>query len=523
MGFDRRIVFGSVPAAAVAGGLVTVLVLGGARSAPVSAQTTAQMTADQRNTAESLEGAFMKVSDTVGPATVYIRTKMDTPTTSRGGGNGPMILPFGDDSPFGDLFGPGSPFGNRRGGSGASPSLPRVVQSSGSGVIVRPDGYVLTNDHVVEGARNDEVSVTMADGTVYDHCKVYRDYRSDLAVVKINAKKPLPYVSFADSSKLHVGQWAVAIGAPYGEQNSMTAGIVSALNRKTAIGSGSDVRYYPSLIQTDASINPGNSGGPLLNIDGQLIGVNVAIESPSGTSAGIGFAIPSNSAKAIMEQLITKGTVTRAELGIAPEDIPVGLRAALGTDQGAYVRQVMGGTPADKAGIQPGDVITHIGDKPVTSEVTLRDTVASTMPNTTVPITLLRDGKTLTVNARLDELDKKVAAAAPSAPSRRPASDLGIDARTLTPDIVNASQVPFPTSSKGVLVAAVAPGSAASDGDLSQGDVITAVNGAPVTAAAALNAVIAKAKSGDVLTFTVLRYDQSRSVWDRAVANVTVP
>jgi len=517
MVFDRRFALGSLSAATVAGTMIATLAVGAAMPpTPAFAQSSRpQMTPDQRNTAEYLEGAFEKIADTVSPATVFITAKVDAPA-------GNAMMPFGGDdgSPFGQLFGPSSPFGRRNG-----PSTPRrTMQSSGSGVIVRPDGYVLTNDHVVEGARNGEVTVQLADGTTYDHCKVFRDQRSDLAVVKITASKPLPYVSFGDSSRLRVGQWAVAIGAPFGEANSMTAGIVSALNRKTTIGQGEDARYYPTLIQTDASINPGNSGGPLLNINGQLIGINVAIESPSGTSAGIGFAIPADTAKAIMEQLISSGKVVRGSLGIVPDDIPVGLRQKLGTDKGAYVRMVPADGPADKAGIQPGDVITRIGDKTVTNEVTLRDAIAVSPPGTKVPITLLRDGKSVTVTATLDSLDKQVASASPTGNTAgKPANDLGFDPRTLTPEMASSSQIPLDPSTKGVVVMNVAPGSPASEAGLQVGNVITAVNGTPVTTVATMNTAIQRVKSGDPLTLTVLIYDNNSSKWDRAVINIVVP
>jgi len=234
MGFKRTFATGAVPAVAVVAGLSATLVCGAKVSLAQNASGPGPVKAVPTATAESLEDSFMRISDKVGPATVFITAKMDAPS------NGPaMQFNFGgdgdDSSPFGDLFGQGSPF-PRRGGTPVPQN--RTVTSSGSGVIVRPDGYILTNDHVVEGAKNGEVSVTLADGTTYNHCKVFRDRISDLAVVKVNVSKSLPYVSFADSSSLHVGQWAVAIGAPFGEENSMTAGIVSALNPRPSSGGG---------------------------------------------------------------------------------------------------------------------------------------------------------------------------------------------------------------------------------------------------------------------------------------------
>ncbi len=512
MGFDRRFALGAVPAAAVAGGLVTTILFGGATSTPVSAQSGVKMTAEQRDTATSIQGAFMKVADTISPATVYITVKSESAARSA------SASPFGQDgrdgSPFGDLFGPDGPLNRAPQG--------RSRTSSGSGVIVRQDGYILTNDHVVAGAKNNQVLVQLSDGTEYMG-KIFRDQRSDLAVVKINAPKPLPFVKFADSSKLRVGQWAIAIGSPFGEQNTMTTGIVSALNRKSAIGNGDDARYYPELIQTDASINPGNSGGPLLDIDGQLIGVNVAIESPSGVSSGIGFAIPANTAQAIMTQLINNGKVVRASLGLVPQDISPKLRSKFGTDKGAYVSQVVGDSPADKADIKAGDVVTRFNDQEITNEVTLRNAISSSAPGSTARITVLREGgKTATVTATLTALEETRAATPTPVPTRRPANNsLGFETRPLTAEIL--STLSLKPSTKGVLVFSVVPGSAASDAGLRSGMVITGVNGTPVVTASALNSATATVKSGDIVTLNVVVGDETGGKPSQAVVNVTTP
>jgi serine protease Do len=470
------------------------------------------MTAEQRDTATSIQGAFMKVADTISPATVYITVKSEAAARSA------SVSPFGPDgdgSPFGELFGPDGPL-NR------APRA-RTRTSSGSGVIVRQDGYILTNDHVVAGAKNDTVLVQLSDGTEYMG-KIFRDQRSDLAVVKINAPKPLPFVKFADSSKLRVGQWAIAIGSPFGEQNTMTTGIVSALNRKSAIGNGDDARYYPELIQTDASINPGNSGGPLLDIDGQLIGVNVAIESPSGVSSGIGFAIPANTAQAVMTQLINNGKVVRASLGLVPQDISPKLRSKFGTDKGAYVSQVVGDSPADKANIKAGDVVTRFNDKEITNEVTLRNAISTSAPGSTARITVLREGgKTATVTATLTALDDPKAAAPTPVPARRPAANnaLGFETRPVTAEIL--STLGLSPSTKGLVVSSVVPGSPAAEAGLSSRMVITGVNGAPVTTVAALNSATTTVKSGDIVTLNVLVGGETGSKPSQAVVNVTAP
>nr|CAA9289163.1 HtrA protease/chaperone protein [uncultured Armatimonadetes bacterium] len=501
MGYDRRVI-GAVPVAALAGALGATLLLGG-RQPSVTAQDTPRLTQEQRATATSLEGAFMRIADSVRPASVYITSRTAEPVRPGGNFDGGE-----EDSPFGDLF----PF---RG----LPRGPRQGRASGSGIIVRPDGYILTNDHVVASAPNSTVTVTLDDGREFKG-KVFRDQRSDLAVVKIDAGKPLPFVRMTDSNSVRVGQWAVAIGSPFGQQNTMTAGIVSALHRKSNIGSGSEGRYYPNLIQTDASINPGNSGGPLLNINGELIGINVAIYSPTGASAGIGYAIPANTAKTVMEQLITRGRVVRGYLGLAPEDIPAGLRARLGTDKGAYVRQVSADTPAQKAGIRAGDVITRFGNKVVTNEVDLRDAISATAPGTRVTATLLRGGQSRSVDVTVGSLpDERVAAATPVEP--RPAGKLGMDVQPLTADA--AEEMKLGAGVKGVVVGRVNPGSPASEGGLQPRDVITAVNGQPVTSVEALNRAVAAAKADELVTLTILRSSGDASGPSETVVNITVP
>ncbi len=502
MNYERRML-GALPVAALAGALGATLWLGGS-SPKVTAQDNISMTQEQRVAVASLEGAFMRIADTVQPATVSIKAQIAAPTRRE------SPLPDMEGFPFEEFF--------RRGPGGGGPRS-RPGEASGSGVIVRQDGYILTNDHVVAGARDNMVRVTLNDGTTLPG-KVFRDQQSDLAVVKVDAAKPLPYVRLADSNRVRVGQWAVAIGSPFGQQNTMTAGIVSALHRKSEIGSGTDGRYYPSLIQTDASINPGNSGGPLLNINGELVGVNVAIYSPTGTSAGIGYAIPSNTAKTVMEQLITRGKVVRGSLGVVPTDILPGLRQRLGTDKGAYVKEVAPRTPAETAGIREDDVITRFNGQEITDENSLREAIGATAPGTRVSITLLRGGRTQTVAATLGSKEDSPEEAAPAAPTRRPANVLGFEPRVLNSEI--AQDLKLPAATRGVVVGSVQPGSPASEAGLSQGNVIIGVDGVPVTSAEALNRAISAAKSGDYVTLNVLRFREAGNP-SRAAINIQVP
>lgn len=499
MVYDRRLL-GAVPAAAAAGGaLGAVLLLGGAGTLPVTAQDTAALTQQQHATATSLEGAFTRINDVVQPATVSIMAR-----TRAAGEAG---VPPGGDLPF--SF-PGLP---PRGGDGGS------GRASGSGVVVRPNGYILTNDHVVAGAQDNRVKVTLNDGTEQTG-QVFRDPRSDLAIVKIDAPKPLPFVRLADSSQLRVGQWAIAIGSPFGQRGTMTAGIVSALHRKTGIGQGGERRVYPNLIQTDASINPGNSGGPLLNINGELIGVNVAIYSPSGANAGIGFAIPANTAKAVMDQLINKGRVVRGSLGVMPNDILPGLRQRLGVDKGAYIDEVTPDGPAAAAGIEPGDVVTRFDNREIVGESGLRDAIGATAPGSRIAVTLLRDQRPRTVSVVLGTLEDLPVEAGPSVPARRPIVVLGLDARPLTG--ARLGELKLDADVKGVLVGGVQPGGPADDAGLAPGSIIVAMNSTPITSVDALNRAIVTLKSGEIVTLAVLRVREAGKA-SRAVVNIMVP
>lgn len=524
---QRRLLVGAIPTAAVLGGLASFSLFGGSSSRPVQAQDAAALTTEQKVTASSLEGAFMRIADTVGPAAVSITAQIEEPVQQASVQNSPRlrVMPGvpggGNDDPFAELFGPGnSPFARPQ-------PRARQGQARGSGVIVRSnaDGttYILTNDHVVENAKNNQVRVTLADDSTYTG-QVYRDFKSDLAVVKIKANKPLPFVKLANSDALHVGQWAIAIGSPFGQQNTMTTGIVSALHRKKEIGDGDDGRLYNNLIQTDASINPGNSGGPLLNINGEMIGLNVAIFSPTGTNAGIGYAIPANTARRIVDQLIATGKVTRSALGVEPSDIASALRQKLGTASGAYINAVTPNSAAEAAGILPGDVVTKFGDTPVTDEADLRDAITSTMPGTTVPVTILREGKTQTVSATPKPADSTAAATdtTPAPAERRPARELGMELAPLPAQM--RSQLNLGENVKGVFVTGVMSGSPAADAGLTPRTVITQINNKPVTTAADLNKVASAAKPGDILVLTTERYSSeygNKPV--RGIVNIVVP
>jgi serine protease Do len=430
-----------------------------------------------------LQNAFQNVAEAVRPAVVHITSRKTISAPE-----GPMGL-------FGQL-GPE--------GSGRFQMPPRQARGNGSGFIVRADGYIMTNDHVVGGA--DQVTVTLDDGREFTG-KVIRDQRSDLALVKVEASG-LPVLSFADSNNIKVGQWAIAYGSPLGLSDTMTAGIVSALGRETEIGAREEARFYPNLIQTDASINPGNSGGPLLDIYGNVVGVNVAIASPTGTSVGIGFAIPANSAKFVMEQLITTGRVTRGFLGFAPESMNVVEKQRYGVQNGVLVMSVEEGTPAAKAGLQVEDVVTQVDGQPVDNEAALRELIARTAPGTKMTLTVRRDGKDLTLNSTVAEAPGAQVAAAPAAPAAAPRQQgkLGVGVADITPEI--ARQLNMDANAKGAVVGEVTPGSPAQEAGIRPGDILLRVNGKQINQSSDVAGAVQSLKPGDEASL-VIRRDKS--------------
>lgn len=350
---------------------------------------------------------------------------------------------------------------------GMNPRHMPKQEGVGSGIIVTTDGYILTNNHVVEQAG--EIKVSLNDGREFDGKVIGRDPKTDVAVIKIEAKD-LPAVTFADSDKIEVGDVVLAVGHPFGIGQTVTTGIISAKGRATL---GLD---YEDFIQTDAAINPGNSGGALVDIDGRLIGMNTAILSHSGGNQGIGFAVPVNLARWVMESLVNNGRVERGFLGVNIQDLTPQLAKQFKADdaKGALVAAVTAGGPAEKAGLKSGDVITTFNGKPVTDSRHLKLQVGSTMPGAAVPLIVLRDGRSVTLNVTVKELPgDKVADATPAAEKTDDALH-GVGVADL--DQAAREQLKVPSSIKGAVVTQVEEDSAAYVAGLRQGDVITEIN-----------------------------------------------
>jgi serine protease Do len=362
--------------------------------------------------------------------------------------------PFGEKNPFGDFFGPFSEENPPRGFE---------QRGVGSGFVMNRDGYILTNNHVVEDA--DQIKVKLANGKEYDGKIIGRDPKTDLALIKIKASSDLQPLNLGNSDDLKVGSWVVAVGSPFGLEQTVTAGIVSAKGR--VIGSGP----YDNFIQTDASINPGNSGGPLINMKGEVVGINTAIIA---SGQGIGFAIPINMAKEIAPQLQEKGHVTRGWLGVSIQEVTPALAKSfdLKEKKGALVAQVVSGSPAEKAGIERGDVIVEFDGKEVTDSKDLPPIVASTPVGKAVTVKLLRNGKALDRQVKVGEMEEKVEVA--KSPSHK---SLGITVQNLTPEIAKGLGLKKDT---GVVVTRVEPGSPAADAGIQTGDVVQEVNRKPV-------------------------------------------
>ncbi|MGH6827284.1 MAG: DegQ family serine endoprotease [Rhizomicrobium sp.] len=389
---------------------------------------------------------------------------------------------------------------------GPNASRPKHVTSLGSGFIIDPAGYIVTNNHVIEDS--DQITVTLSDGSTLSAKIVGRDVKTDLALLKVTSKKPLPTAHFGDSDKTRIGDWVMAIGDPFGLGSTVTAGIVSARNRDINAGP------YDDFIQTDAPINRGNSGGPLFDMDGNVIGINSAIFSPSGGSVGIGFAIPSDMARDVVAQLKQFGAARRGWIGVRIQQVTDEIAQAMGlaNTKGALVADVTKSGPAEKAGIHNGDVVLSFDNKPVADSRQLPRIVADTPIGKTVNVEVLRKGRKQNYKiqvAKLDEgpPDRPANKAPPPAP--KPKSKLSQLGLSLAPLDDNArAKFKLAPNVRGVVVSDVSPDSPAADRNFRPGDVIVEVQNQPVKSPADVEAKVnADARAGKKVELMLVNRD----------------
>jgi Do/DeqQ family serine protease len=434
---------------------------------------------ESRRLLHALEEAFAAVADEAMPSVVNVSVK-----TRRAGAPESAEPPAGDER-FREFF--GQEFYDR-----FFRRPPRdESRAAGSGVIADARGYILTNNHVVEDAA--EVEVRLSDDRKFKATIVGRDPKTDLAVLKIDASSgTLPVARLGDSDKLRVGQWAIAIGNPFGLDRTVTVGIVSATGR-TRVG----VATYEAFIQTDASINPGNSGGPLLNLEGRVIGINTAILS---SGQGIGFSIPINMARDIMSQLISKGRVVRGWLGVVIQDLTPELAAGFGvpSSSGVLVSDVVRGAPAEAAGIKAGDIIVQFDGAPTKEVIELQKRVAGVPPGRPTPVVVVRDGKRTPLTVRIGEQPGEEAAITPQPKEQT----LGLTVEPITPDTAARFKL---SAQAGVVVAEVAAGSSGEQAGIRPGDAILELARQPVADVDAFRRIMAGLKPGDTVPVYIQR------------------
>lgn len=501
-----RILRSLIPALVFVGGAAAVLMPAGAQIATSPSAAPPAQNAVPARLADGPMAAprsFADLTARLAPAVVNVST---TQKIQVGAGHG------GTPSSLEELF---RRFQEQQGGGsdgsdGGQPAT-REATSLGSGFIVDPSGYIVTNNHVISGGEPgspqsklpvETITVTLADRREFKARVVGRDVLSDLALLKIDGAN-LPYVKFGNSQKVRVGDWAIAIGNPFGLGGTVTHGIISALHRNIQSG------QYDRYIQTDAPINQGNSGGPLFDLDGDVIGINTAIFSTSGGNVGLGFAIPAEEARPVIEQLKKGGGVKRGYLGVQIQPVDGNIAASLGLpkDHGEIVASVEPGGPAAKAGIKQGDVVVSVDHQDVTYENSLSYIVANVIPGSRVPIGVIRGGKPMTLDATVVQRPTEIAlrgitgssdeTPTPDSPAVAPGTaaakaSLGITLTPLTPAV--RAELKLDAATQGVVIAGISPDSDAAGEGLQRGDVILSINQQPTPTPAAAAAIVAEAK-----------------------------
>ncbi len=463
-----------------------------------------------------LSNSFTKIAKETEPSVVQvISTIQEKRSNVRQffGGNGDN--PFGGMNPFGDMI----PFG---GGQG-QPQQPRRAMGLGSGFVVDRNGYILTNNHVVENATRLQVKLPN-DRTEYPAKLIGTDPELDLAVLKIDAGKTLNPLPMGNSDAIQVGDWAVAIGSPFGLDQTMTAGIISAKGRDL----GEAGHQLQRFLQTDAAINRGNSGGPLLNINGEVVGINTMIVSGSGNFEGIGFALPINLAVNSYNQIVKNGKVSRGAIGIQfAREENASLLKAYGATSGVFVQSVNPGGPAAKAGMQASDIIVGINGQPVKEGEELVNSISAAQPGSTVDLKVLRDGKTISVPVKIGDRAAIIAdngngqgspdSADNDADGAATHARLGVNVQNLT----ESDREQMGLKAGGVVIASVEPGSFAEDIGMQKGDVLTEINRHHVATAADVKNAMQAAKPGEAMAFKLMRNNGGN--WTSLFAAGTVP
>ena len=471
--------------------LVLALVLPGASAVPVLAQASTAMKIEDLPSVADL-------ADRLLPAVVEITIKSQTADARN-----PLQVPtLPDNSPFKDFFddflkrhqqGQDPNPGEGEDDQGGGDAQPRTMTSMGSGFVIDASGIIVTNNHVVEGAK--DIQVHFHDDTVLKAELVGRDPKTDVAVLRVKSGKLLPTVAFGDSDKARIGEWALAIGNPFGLGGSVSLGIISARNRDINAGP------YDDFIQTDAAINKGNSGGPLFNLNGDVIGINTAIFSPSGGSVGIGFSVPANTAKGVVNQLIKFGETRRGWLGVKIQSVTDDIASAMAMDRprGALIADVTKSGPAEKGGIEAGDVVVEFNGHAVTQMRDLPRIVAETEVGASVPVKALRKGKEMSFTVEVGRLEdgEKVVAQQDDSTKTVPAAPavvtaLGMTFTTLTDEL--RAKFSVDKDLNGAVVTEVAQTGAAAEKHLAAGDVITEAGEKPVQGAADISTRIEDAK-----------------------------
>lgn len=440
----------------------------------IGSASAAQKTKEQQTpcscTPTQISKFFTNVAKTSTPAVVFIKVQSSADDSMNP--YGMQGETFGDDL-FRRFFG--------------YPQQPQQKEqlSQGSGFIVSADGYILTNAHVIKGA--DKITVVLNDGREIDATVVGSDGRTDIAVIKIEGKN-FPYLSLGDSDKMDIGEWVVAIGSPFQLEASVTVGVISAKGRQNL-----RITDLEDFIQTDAAINPGNSGGPLLNLESEVIGINTAIVSRSGGYMGIGFSIPSNMAKNVMNQIIQNGVVTRGFLGVSLQPVDKDIADAFNLEkaEGALISDVAKDSPADKAGLKQGDIILEYNGTVVKSLGGFRNEISLMTPGSKVSLKVSRKGSILTIPVTLGTASDSLSTASGIA------QKLGIEVEQLTPD--TAQQLGYPQGELGVVITKVKPGSAASMAGLRPGFIILSLNHKAIKTVADFNEAMGQVNNNRVL------------------------